>query len=115
MPSQLVNQGEERVREVLYKKRSVMQTNTGEWLVRQRSAARRELKTEASRGEFLESNIGKRAGRQKLDTRNESKGWSILNTHGTRSRLRGGIKKKEERKHSNRMEPYKSAKKNTVT
>ena len=43
-----------------------MQTNTGEWLGRQRSAARRELKTE-----FLELNIGKRAGRQKLDTRNE--------------------------------------------
>jgi len=29
-------------------KRAVMQTNAGEWLVRQRSAARRELKTEAS-------------------------------------------------------------------
>ena len=48
-----------------------MQTNEGEWLVRQRSAARRELKTEASWGEFLELNIGERAGRQKLDTRNE--------------------------------------------
>ena len=48
-----------------------MQTNTGEWLGRQRSAARRELKTETSCEEFLELNIGKRAGRQKLDTRNE--------------------------------------------
>ena len=66
MPSQPVRlyQGEERVREVLYikkkrkkeeekkkkKKRAVMQTNAGEWLVRQRSAARRELKPEASWG-----------------------------------------------------------------
>ena len=48
-----------------------MQTNTGEWLGRQRSAARRELKTEASWGEFLELNIGERAGKQKLDTGNE--------------------------------------------
>jgi len=60
MPSQPVRlyRGEERVREVLYiyiyifkkkkKKRAVMQTNAGEWLVRQSSAARRELKTEAS-------------------------------------------------------------------
>ena len=37
-----------------------------------------------------------------------------LNTPGTRSRLRGGIKKRDERKHSNRKDPYKSAKKNTV-
>ena len=59
-------------------RRAVMQTNTGEWLGRQRSAARRELKTEASWGEFLEGNIGERADRQKLDTRNESKGWSSL-------------------------------------
>ena len=36
------------------KKRAVMQTNTAEWLFRHRSAARRELKTEASWGEFLE-------------------------------------------------------------
>ena len=51
-------QGEERERDVLYiykkkkelKKRAVMQTNAGEWLVRQRSAARRELKPEASWG-----------------------------------------------------------------
>ena len=48
-----------------------MQTNAGEWLVRQRSAARRELKTEASYAEFLELNIGERAGKQKLDTRNK--------------------------------------------
>ena len=48
-----------------------MQTNAGEWLVRQSSAARRELKTEASQAEFLELNIGERAGKQKLDTRNE--------------------------------------------
>ena len=48
-----------------------MQTNTGEWLVRQGSAARRELKTEASRGHFLEKNKGERAGRQKLHTRNK--------------------------------------------
>ena len=48
-----------------------MQTNRGEWLARQRSAARRELKTEETWGEFLELNIGERAGRQKLDTRNE--------------------------------------------
>ena len=48
-----------------------MQTNTGEWLVRLRSAARRELKTEASWGEILERNIGERVGRQELDTRNE--------------------------------------------
>ena len=48
-----------------------MQTNTGEWLGRQRSAARRELKTEASWGEFLELNKGERAVRLKLDTRNE--------------------------------------------
>ena len=56
MPSQPVRlyEREERVREVLYKKRAVMQTNTGEWLGRQRSAARRELKTEASWGERLE-------------------------------------------------------------
>ena len=58
MPSQpeRLYQGEETVRDVLYKikKRAVMQTNTGEWLLRQRSAARRELKTEASWGEFLE-------------------------------------------------------------
>ena len=62
MPSQPVRlyQGEERVREVLYIKNK--ETNAGEWLVRQRSAARRELKTEASWGEFLELNIGKRAG-----------------------------------------------------
>ena len=34
------------MRDVLYKKkRAVMQTNTGAWMVRQRSAARRELKT----------------------------------------------------------------------
>ena len=63
------------MREVLYikifLKRAVMQTNEGEWLVRQRSAARRELKTEASWGEFLELNIGERAGKQKLDTGNE--------------------------------------------
>ena len=51
-------------------RRAVMQTNTGEWLVRLRSAARRELRTEAW-GEILERNIGERAGRQKLDTRNE--------------------------------------------
>ena len=38
-----------------------------------------------------------------------------LNTPGTRSLLRGAIKKREERKHSNRKEPYKSVKKNTVT
>ena len=52
MPSQPVRlyEREERVREVLYKKRAVMQTNTGEWLGRQRSAARREVKTEASWG-----------------------------------------------------------------
>ena len=31
-----------------------MQTNTGEWLDRQISTARRELKTEASWGEFFE-------------------------------------------------------------
>ena len=43
-------QGEETEREIQYKKRAVMQTNTGEWLVRQRSAARRELKPEASWG-----------------------------------------------------------------
>ena len=49
-------EGLERVREVLYKKRAVMQTNTGEWLGRQRSAARRELKTEATWGEFLDRN-----------------------------------------------------------
>ena len=56
MPSQPVRlyEREERVREVLYKKRAVMQTNTGEWLGRQRSAARRELKTEALWGELLE-------------------------------------------------------------
>ena len=48
-----------------------MQTNTGEWLGRQRSAARKALKTEATWGEFFERNIGERAGRQKLDTRNE--------------------------------------------
>jgi len=30
-----------------------MQINAGEWLGRERSAARRELKTEASWGEFL--------------------------------------------------------------
>ena len=60
MPCQPVRlyRGEERVREVLYiyikkilkkkKERAVMQTNAGEWLVRQSSAARRELKTEAS-------------------------------------------------------------------
>ena len=79
MPSQPVRlyQGEERVREVLYikiklkKKRAVMQTNAREWLVRQRSAARRELKTEESWGEFLELNICERAGKQKLDTGNE--------------------------------------------
>ena len=35
-------------------KRAVIQTNTGECLGRQRSAARRELKTEASWGERLE-------------------------------------------------------------
>ena len=35
-------------------RRAVMQTNTGEWLGRQRSSARREQKTEASWGEFLE-------------------------------------------------------------
>ena len=53
MPSQPVRlyQGEERVREVLYKEEL---TNTGEWLGRQRSAARRDLKTEASWGELLE-------------------------------------------------------------
>ena len=38
-----------------------------------------------------------------------------MNTPGTRNRLRGGIKKREERKNFNRKEPYKSAKKNTVT
>ena len=56
MPTQPVRlyEGSERVREVLYIKRAVMQTNTGEWLVRQRSAARRELKTEATWGEVLE-------------------------------------------------------------
>ena len=56
MPSQpeRLYQGSDKVRDVLYKKRVVMQTNTGKWLVRQRSAARRELKTEASWGEFLE-------------------------------------------------------------
>ncbi len=57
MPSQpeRLYEGSARVREVLYKgELSVMQTNTGEWLGRQRSAARRELKTEASWGEFLE-------------------------------------------------------------
>ena len=80
MPNQpeRLYEGEERVRDVLYKKRAVMQTNTEEWLVRQRSAARRELKTEVSWEEFLEWNIGERAGRQKLDTRNEWKGWSSL-------------------------------------
>ena len=53
MPSQPVRlfQGEERVREVLYKEEL---TNTGEWLGRQRSASRRDLKTEASWGEVLE-------------------------------------------------------------
>ena len=72
MPSQPVQlyedeegEGKERVREVLYikrerererekerekERRAVMQTNTGEWLGRQRSAARRELKTEALYG-----------------------------------------------------------------
>ena len=35
-------------------RRAVMQTNAGEWPVRQKSAARRELKTEASWAEFLE-------------------------------------------------------------
>ena len=52
MPSQpeRLYEGSARVREVLYIKRAVMQTNTGEWLVRQRSAARRELQTEASWG-----------------------------------------------------------------
>ena len=48
-----------------------MPTNTEKFPVRQKSAARRELKTEASWGEFLEWNIGKKAGRQKVDTRNE--------------------------------------------
>ena len=57
MPSQPVRlyEGEEREREVLYKdRRAVMQTNTGEWLGRQRSAAGKELKIEASWGECLE-------------------------------------------------------------
>ncbi len=110
MPSQPVrlDQGEERVREVLYikikiKKRAVIQTNAGECLVRQRSAARRELKTEASWGEFLELNIGERAGKQKLDMKGVKGVEQLsLNNAGTRSRLRGGIKKREERKHSNR-------------
>ena len=59
MPSQPVRitsgRGESE-RSTIYKKeiskkeekRAVMQTNAGEWLARQRSAARRELKTEAS-------------------------------------------------------------------
>ena len=44
MPSQpeRLYQGSDKVRDVLY---TVMQTNTGKWLVRQRSAARRELQT----------------------------------------------------------------------
>ena len=43
-------------------------------------------------GRVFEWNIGERAGRQKLDTRNEWKGWSsfVLNTPGSRIRLRGG-------------------------
>ena len=42
-------------------------------------------------GRVFEWNIGERAGRQKLDTRNEWKGWSsfVWNTPGSRSRLRG--------------------------
>ena len=56
MPNQLAQlyEGEKRVRDVLYKKRAVMQTYTGDWLGRQRSSARREVKTEASWGNFLE-------------------------------------------------------------
>ena len=45
--------------------------NTGEWPVRQKSAVRRELKTEVSWREFLQRDIRERAGGQKLDTRNE--------------------------------------------
>ena len=37
----------QRAREVLYKKRAVVQTNTGQWPVIQKSAARRELKRKA--------------------------------------------------------------------
>ena len=59
MPSQpeRLYQGKERVTDVQcikFKKRAVMQTNTGERLFRHRSAARKELKTGASWGEFLE-------------------------------------------------------------
>ena len=56
MPSQPERfyRGLDRVRDILYKKRAVMQKNTGERLFRQRSAARKELKTGASWGEFLE-------------------------------------------------------------
>ena len=56
MPSQpeRLYQGDERVRDVLYNKKKSCDTNTGEWLGRQRSASRMELKTEATWGEFLE-------------------------------------------------------------
>ena len=56
MPSQTVRlyEGQGRVRDVLYNKKKSCDTNTGEWLGRQRSAARMELKTEATWGEFLE-------------------------------------------------------------
>ena len=57
--------------------------NTGEWPVRQKSAARRELKTEASWAEFLEWNIG----RQKLDKKGVKGVEQLsLNTPAMRSR-----------------------------
>ena len=105
---------QERVREVLYKEdlwcRQIQENGWVDWDQLQEGSS----KQRQPWGEFLEWNIRERAGRQKLDTRNEWKGWSILNTPGTRSRLRGGIQKWEEMKHSNRMEPYKSAKRNTI-
>jgi len=81
MPNQPVRlyEGSDRVREVLYKKQlQCRQIQENDCIYRQRSAARRKPKTEASPGEFLEWNIGERAGRQKPDARNEWKGWSSL-------------------------------------
>ena len=48
-----------------------MQTNAGEWQVRQKSAARRELKTEVVWRDVLERNAGERAATQKLNARKE--------------------------------------------
>ena len=70
-----------------------MQTNTGEWLGRQWSAARRELKTEASWVEFSEWNIGERAARQNPTLEMSERGGAAWFKHPRHEKPEGALQK----------------------